>query len=74
MVVVQIIGALSAGVSAACWIKAASIETPLPMAWLSGPPREVVDRSRSQSWWNAMAAWAAAVVAICQAITLWPIC
>jgi hypothetical protein len=66
--ILKMIGALAAAVSAFCWIKAALIRTPLPMAYLSGPPKEVSDRIANRSWWNAMAAWSAALAAICQAI------
>jgi hypothetical protein len=68
----KILGACAAGASAFCWIRAALIRTPLPMAYLSGPPKEVSDRISNQSWWNAMAAWGAAVAAICQALTTYP--
>jgi hypothetical protein len=68
--VLKIVGALAAAISAFCWIKAALIRTPLPMAYLSGPPKEVSERIENQSWWNAMAAWSAAIAAICQAIPI----
>ena len=42
--VLKIIGALAAGASAVCWITAALIRTPLPIAYLSGPPPEIAER------------------------------
>lgn len=56
------------GASGACWIKAASINTPLPMAYLSGPPQDVVQSIRDQSWWNGIAAWLAAAAVLAQAL------
>jgi len=58
---------IAGGASGACWIKAASINTPLPMAYLSGPPADVAQRIRDQSWWNGIAAWLAAAAVLAQA-------
>jgi hypothetical protein len=71
VVTLKIIGAIAAGVSAICWIKAALITAPLPMAYLSGPPKELANRIESQGHWNGRAAWAAALAALCHGITLW---
>jgi len=57
-----------AAVSGGCWMEAAAISTPLPMAWLSGPPKEVVDRIERQSRWNGIAAYFAAAAAFAQAM------
>jgi hypothetical protein len=66
---VKIVGIIAAVLSGGCWIRAAWTRVPLRGATLSGPPREDLEASNKQSWWNGMAAWAAAVAAICQAIT-----
>ena len=58
------------GASGACWIKAASINTPLPMAYPSGPPQDVVQKIRDQSRWNGIAAWLAAAAVLAQALAL----
>jgi hypothetical protein len=71
MLAIKILSAIAAVISAGCWTRAALIVTPLPMAYLSGPATGVRDRLREQSRWNAIAAWAAAVLVICQAITIW---
>ncbi len=55
------------GISGGCWIKAAAIKTPLPLAYLSGPPKKVVDQIESQSFWNGIAAWFAAGAVLGQA-------
>jgi hypothetical protein len=66
---INAIGALAAAISAFCWIKAARISVPIG-SWWDGPPSEVAQMSRNQAWWNGMAAWAAAVVGISQALAL----
>jgi hypothetical protein len=71
MLAIKILSAFAAVISAGCWTRAALIVTPLPMAYLSGPATGVRDRLQEQSRWNAIAAWAAAVLVICQAITIW---
>ena len=71
MLVIKILSAIAAVISAACWIRSALIVTPLPMAYLSGPATGVRDSLQQQSWWNAIAAGAAAVLLICQGITIW---
>jgi hypothetical protein len=63
-----IIGIVCAIVSAVCWTAAALIPTPIPLAWLDGPPKCVENRIRAQSWCNGAAAAFAAIAAICQAI------
>jgi hypothetical protein len=68
--VVSIVGIIAAVISGGCWIRAASIKVPLRGAILSGPRADDVQASNRQSWWNAMAALAAAVAAICQGITM----
>ena len=62
-----VVGIIAAIISGGCWIKAASIRVPLRGAVLSGPRPDDVATSNRQSWWNGIAAWAAAVAAICQA-------
>jgi hypothetical protein len=64
------VSALAALASGVCWIKAAWVETPLPMAYLSGPPKNVTDNVRHQSWWNGIAAWFAAGAALAQSAAL----
>jgi hypothetical protein len=61
-VIVNTLGAFAAAVSAACWIKAASIAVPLG-SWWDGPPPDVVQKARDQAWWNGMAALAAGFAA-----------
>lgn len=69
--IVATVGAISAALSAGCWIRSASLSTPLPMAYASGPPPEVVDQIEAQSRWNFWAALTAAAAAVCQACVLW---
>jgi hypothetical protein len=70
MFVAAVVGTIAGIVSGGCWIRAASIKVPLRRAILSGPRQDDVDTSNKQWWWNGMAAWAAAVAAICQAVTI----
>lgn len=65
-----IAGIIFAGISALCWLAAALIATPLPTAYLSGPPKWVRDRITAQSWCNGVAAIFAMLTAICQAVLL----
>jgi hypothetical protein len=55
--------------SGIAWVRAALIGTPVPRAWLSGPPREVAAQIERQSWWNGVAAWLAAGAAFAQAVS-----
>lgn len=68
MMIVSLISAGAAAISAYCWVRAANIATPLPMAYLSGPPKDVEDAISNQSKWNGRAAWAASLTAVTQAI------
>jgi hypothetical protein len=63
-----VITLLTAAISAVCWFWSARIRTPLPMGYLSGPPKEVVDRINKQSLLNAIAAASAGVAVITQGI------
>ena len=67
------VGIVSASLSAVSWMASALIPTPLPMAYLSGPPKWVEDRIKAQSWCNSVAAALAAVAAVCQAILMYRI-
>lgn len=69
---VQLIGAYSALLSAAFWILTACIVTVYPIAYLSGPPNNIVWRIRLQSASNALAAIFSAVAALCAYWTMTP--
>lgn len=60
---VVICGALSA----VFWFWSAAIKTPLPMAYLSGPPSDVVRRINAQSRYNRIAAVLAGLAVLAQA-------
>ena len=69
MTTIKIVGAVAAGISAVCWIVAASLGTPVLETFWDGPPPAVAKRLRWQWLWNAAAAWFAAVVALIQAFS-----
>ena len=54
-------------ISAVCWLKSAKAKTPLPMAYVSGPPAEIVKQITYQSIWNKRAALFACSTAFLQA-------
>lgn len=58
----------SFGLSAFLWFAAATIPTPLPLAYLSSPPPKVIKRAKWQSWLNQAGAVFAAVGLILQYI------
>jgi hypothetical protein len=67
MTTIKIVGAVAAGASAACWIVAALLGTPVLQTFWDGPPPDVAKRLTRQWRWNAAAAWFAAVAALTQA-------
>lgn len=56
------------GLSAFLWFAAATIPTPLPMAYLSGPPSKVITRANYQTLFNQIGAVFTAVGLILQNI------
>jgi hypothetical protein len=69
MTTIKIVGAVAAGLSAVCWIVAASLGTPVLATYWDGPPPDVANRLTRQWRWNAAAAWFAAVTALIQALS-----
>jgi hypothetical protein len=53
LVVAAIVAAFA---SAGFWLWSALTKPAYPMAYLSGPPQEIVDRIHFQAWLNAIAA------------------
>jgi hypothetical protein len=61
---------VAAFASAAFWFWSAAIKPAYPMAYLSGPPKNVVDRMNKQAWLNAIAAALTGLSAALQGATL----
>lgn len=65
---IRAMGIYSFGLSAFLWFATATIPTPLPLAYPSGPPAKVIMRVKSQSWLNQAGAIFTAVGLILQYI------
>lgn len=65
--VIAAAGVFSAAVSATCWFWASVIKPSYPAAYLSGPPKEIVDRMNRQASLNAIGAAFAGITVLCQA-------
>lgn len=65
---IRAMGIYSFGLSAFVWFAAATIPTPLPLAYMSSPPAKVIMRVKCQSWLNQAGAIFTAVGLILQYI------
>ena len=68
MTTIKAIGAIAFGLSAICWIIAATLGTPLLEIYFYGRPKTIIDRLRIQWNWNAAAAWFAALASAIQSL------
>ena len=67
---IPIIAVIASMTSAGLWFWSASLKPVYPAAYLSGPPKEIVDRIHLQTRLNAWAAFATGISAALQGITL----
>jgi len=68
MTTIKAIGAIAFGLSAICWMIAATLGTPVFEIYFFGRPNTMIDRLRTQWKWNAAAAWLAALASAVQSL------
>jgi hypothetical protein len=61
-------GFITAMLSAGSWFWASILKPVYPMGYISGPPKEIVDRLNFQSKLNAAGAFLAGISVICQGV------
>jgi hypothetical protein len=67
---VSLMGVCAGGASATCWFWASILKPSYPMAYLDGPPQEIIERMDFQARLNALGAAAAGTTILCQAILM----
>lgn len=70
VLIVSIVGVVTAAGSAVCWFMSARIPTSYPLAYLGGPPANVKRNMDCQTRLNAWAAGLAGVAVLCQGLLL----
>jgi hypothetical protein len=68
MTTIKAIGAIAFGLSAICWIIAATLATPVFEIYFYGRSKTMIDRLATQWKWNAAAAWLAALASAIQSL------
>ena len=68
MTKIKAIGAIAFGLSAICWVIAATLGVPVLEIYFYGRPKTIIDRLRIQWQWNAAAAWLAALASAIQSL------
>ena len=68
MTTIKAISAIAFGLSAICWIIAATLGTPEFETYFYGRPKTIIDRLRTQWNLNAAAAWLAALASAIQSL------
>lgn len=65
--ILSAVGIIAGAVSAVCWFWASCAKPVYPLAYLGGPPQDIIDRMNRVAKLNSIAAGAAGVMILCQA-------
>lgn len=66
----QIVSIAAFAIGALLWFTASVIPTPLPLAYLDGPPDKVINRAKWQARCNALGAASTAIALVAQITTM----